>query len=65
MDYANNWRLLASQIIIEVIEDYRECRDKYRKEALIKWFDTPYGMDLCILAGLDPEYIKQEVKRCV
>ena len=63
MEYIENYRQLAAQIIIEIIEDYHSTRDKYRKEAMIKWFDTPYGSALCEFTGVDPDVIKEEVIR--
>lgn len=61
-DNYKNWQRLALHIIIEVIEDYKITRDYYRKEALLKWFDTGYGSTVCELAGMDPDYIKREVQ---
>ena len=61
-DNYRNWQLLATQIIIEIVEDYRDTRDQYKKEALIRWFDTGYGSTVCELAGMDPDYIKREVQ---
>ena len=61
-DYIKNWQRLALQIIIETIEDYKDTRDQYKKEALIRWFDTGYGSTVCELAGMDPDYIKREVQ---
>ena len=61
-DNYKNWRRLALQIIIEVIEDYKATKDHFRKEALLKWFDTGYGSSVCELAGMDPDYIKREVQ---
>ena len=61
-DNYKNWQRLALQIIIEVIEDYKATRDHYRKEALLRWFDTGYGGTVCELAGMDPDYIKREVQ---
>ena len=61
-DNYKNWQRLALQIIIEVIEDYKVTRDRYRKEALLRWFDTGYGGTVCELAGMDPDYIKREVQ---
>ena len=61
-DYIKNWQCLSLQIIIEVIEDYKVTRDQYKKEALIRWFDTGYGSTVCELAGMDPDYIKREVQ---
>ena len=62
MDNYESWMQLAAQIIIEVIEDYRNSRDHFRRDSLIRWFDTPYGITICDLAGMDPEYIKREVQ---
>ena len=61
-DNYKNWQQLALRIIIEVIEDYKVTRDYYRKEALLRWFDTGYGGTVCELAGMDPDYIKREVQ---
>ena len=61
-DNYKNGQRLALQIIIEVIEDYKATRDHYRKEALLRWFDTGYGGTVCELAGMDPDYIKREVQ---
>ena len=60
-----NYKYLAAQIIIEIIEDYKiskRRKDKYKCEALLRWFDTPYGDSICELAGYDPNYIKKEVQ---
>ena len=62
-DNYENWRILSAHIIIEVIEDYRTTADHYRKEALLRWFDSAYGSNICALAGMDPEYIKREVQK--
>lgn len=61
-DNYESWMQLAAQIIIEVIEDYRISRDHFRRESLIRWFDTPYGKTICDLAGMNSEYIKREVQ---
>ena len=61
-DNYENWMQLAAQIIIEVIEDYRNSRDHYQRVSLIKWFDTSYGITICDLAGMNSEYIKREVQ---
>ena len=61
-EYYKNWQRFALRIIIEVIVDYKITRDKYRKEALLRWFDTGYGGTVCELAGMDPDYIKREVQ---
>lgn len=57
-----SWQLLSAQIIIEIIEDIRITKDRYKKEALYRWFDTPYGNTICELAGMNAEYIKREVQ---
>lgn len=61
-DNYESWMYLASQIIIEIIEDIRSTRDHYKKEALYRWFDTPYGNTVCELAGVNSDYIKREVQ---
>ena len=61
-DNYKNWQRLALRIIIEVIEDYKATRDHYKKEALLRWFETGYGGTVCELAGMDPDYIKREVQ---
>ena len=62
-DNYESWRILSAHIIIEVIEDYRATSDHYRKEALLRWFDSAYGNNICALAGMDPDYIKREVQK--
>lgn len=63
MDYYEEWKSLAAQIIIEIMEDYKATSDVFLKKTLLKWFDTDYGTAICELAGIDPYYIKREVQR--
>ena len=58
-----NLTYLAGAIIEAIVFDYRLSRkDTYRRQALLKWFDTSYGDAVCGIAGVDPEYIKNSIQ---
>ena len=65
MEYYENWQLLAGAVIEKIIYDYNTAgKDSFKKEAMLRWFDTSYAGSLCELVGLDPLFIKESIRRC-
>ena len=56
------YKYLAGAVVEAVIFDYERTSDAYKKDALLKWFDTRYGSGLCEMVGIDPEYIKNKLE---
>lgn len=56
------YQLLAIHIIIRIRKDLKRTRDPYEIAALLRWFDTSWGITICDLIGVEASYIKEVLK---
>ena len=59
MEYKEGYKELAASIVEAVIYDYKHNRNKADRDYYLRWFTTNYGSDICTLAGIDPDYVKE------
>ena len=62
LSFTDPYQLLAVHIIIRIYKDLKRTRDPFTREALLKWFETSWGVTICDFIGIDSVYIQEVMK---
>ena len=62
LSFTDPYQLLAIHIIIRIMKDLKRTRDPFTRDALLKWFDSGWGITICDFIGIESVYIKEVLK---
>lgn len=61
--FKDPYELLAYNIILRIVKDFKRTRDPFTRESLLRWFDSSWGITVCDFIGINSVYMKEVLKR--